>query len=126
MLFRCQCIQRSTEVCQFLTCLARLFLFGLRFLYCTNRIFNAGIGFLKHAFRFFFCLPDNLFPGFLQFFYLCLVTGNGFFHVLFPLTDSLTFSFPVTLVAHNVLKVFVCIDIFASYDFRSICDDIFR
>ena len=29
-------------------------------------------------------------------------------------------------VAHDVLKVFVGIDIFTSYDFRSICNDIFR
>ena len=52
--------------------------------------------------------------------------GNGFLHMLFALPDSLTFAFPITFVAYNILQVLVGIDVFTAYNFRSIGDYIFR
>ena len=114
------------EIGQFLTCLTGLFLFSLRLFNGANSIFDTGIGFLHQLLCFFFGFPQNFFAGFLQIFYLRLVAGNGFFHMLFALADGLAFAFPISLVAHNVLQIFVGIDVFAADNLRSVGDYIFR
>lgn len=62
----------------------------------------------------------------LQFFHFSLIAGDRFFHVLLPLADRLAFPFPVTFVAHDILKIFVGIDVLAPYNFRGVSDYIFR
>ena len=61
-----------------------------------------------------------------QLLYFLLVTGDGIFHLFFPLTYVLTLGFPVTLVAYNILQVFVALDVFTSHNFRCVCNDFFR
>ena len=46
--------------------------------------------------------------------------------MLLALADGLAFSFPITLVAYNVLQIFIGIDVFTAYNFGCIGNDIFR
>jgi len=114
------------EVGQFLTCRAGTFLFSLRFLDGTNGIFNFGIRFLQQPFCLFFSFLQDFLAAAFQLLYFLLVTGDGIFHLFFPLTYVLTLGFPVTLVAYNILQVFVALDVFTSHNFRCVCNDFFR
>ena len=76
-------------------------------------------------FGFFTRLFQYFLPLFLQRFHFCLIAGDGFLHLLLTLPDILTFSLPVTLVAHDVLQVLVTLNVFAAHNFRRIGNDIF-
>ena len=114
------------ELLQFLADALGVFAFSLALTYLAYGVFDTSVALAQYFFslllgsaQYLLALYTNLLDIMFIAFYLAL-------QLLLALMDIGALVFPVTLVAHDVLKVFVGIDIFTSYDFRSICNDIFR
>ena len=55
---------------------------------------------------------------------IALVALNMSFKRFLVLVYGLAFSFPVALVAHNVLQVFIALDIVGAHDVGGVFDDL--
>ena len=67
-------------------------------------------------FGFFLGLGDDFLARPVQFLHFRLIACDGFLHLLLALADGLAFVFPIALVAHDVLQVFVRVDVVAPHD----------
>jgi len=113
------------EVGQFLTGLAGTFLFGLIFLNGADGVLNLGVRLLQQLFGLFLgCSQDGL-TALVQFLQLRLVSADGLFHLLLLLADILPLGLPVSLVAYNVLQIFVALYVFTAHNFRCVGNHLF-
>ena len=114
------------KLVQVFTQLAGRFALGLALAYLADGVFYLAVRLAKQFLGFFFRLRQYLPAAFLQPRYLLFVAGSGLLHLFLLLVYLLPLAFPVALVAHNVLQVFVALDIVGAHYLAGVSDHFLR
>ena len=115
----------SLKVLQFFPDAAGCLLFGLAFPDFSDCVLYSAVGFFHQLIGLLLSFPQYSFAASLNVIKVCLVTADGALDVFFPLMDGLAFVLPITLVADDILKILVTLDIVGSDDFGGIGDNLF-
>ena len=103
------------EGLQFLAYAFGCFFFGLLFANFAYGIFYLSVALAQQFFGLFLGVSQDGLALLFYFFYARLVFLNAALQVLLVLVNGLALSLPVSLVAHDVLQVFVALNIVASH-----------
>ena len=100
--------------------------FGLVFLDLPDGALYQGVGFFQQFFGCFLGVVYYLFLFLFQLVQFLAVVERRLLVLFLELVDLLPLLFPVALVAHDVLQVFVAVDVVLSYDLRGFPYDVLR
>ena len=92
-----------------------LFLVGLRLPDLPDRVLDLGVALGQEAFRLVLGLLDYLFPLLVDCRQLLLVACGDLLQPFFLLPDVLPLVLPITLVANDILQVFIHIDVVGAH-----------
>ena len=110
------------EVGEVLTDHAGALLLRLCLLDVLDGLLDLGVRFLEHLLRLLLGMGDDDLALVVQFLDVLLISLDGLLHLLLVLMDALALLFPVALVAHDVLQVFVGVDVVLAHDLAGILD----
>ena len=124
LLFYWLFLHRLRKQLQLLAYFPRRFLLSLRLFDGFDGIFNTPIALLQQLLCLGLCLRKNLLALPLQIVLCLLILRHHLFDILFLLTNRLAFTFPIALIPHNILQIFIALNVIRPHDFRSLSNHI--